>query len=85
MANEAARAALRERAATPLPLVKTDLVLGGVDVYVRALPFRESMQIGARTRTTTTTPAEARVIVRCLFDSEGRGCCSTRSTSMTSS
>jgi len=71
MANEAARAALRERAATPLPLVKTEIVLGGVEVYVRALPFRQAMRLRADNPDDDSDTAEARVIVRCLYDSEG--------------
>lgn len=71
MANEAARAALRERADSPLPLVKTDLVLGGVEVYVRAVPFRQSMRIRAENPGDDDDTAEARIIVRCLCDAEG--------------
>ncbi len=71
MANEAARAALRERAETPLPLVKTELVLGGVEVYVRALPFRQSMRIRSENQGDDNDVAEARIIVRCLYDAEG--------------
>ncbi len=71
MANEAARAALRERADTPLPLVKTELVLGGVEVYVRPLPFRQAMRIRSENPGDDNDTAEARVIVRCLYDSEG--------------
>jgi hypothetical protein len=71
MANEAARAALRERAATPLPLVRTEIVLGGVEVYVRALPFRQAMRIRAENPDDDDDTAEARIIVRCIYDSEG--------------
>lgn len=77
MSNEAARAALRERAETPLALVKTPLVLGGVEVYVRALPFRQAMKL-RRDHPDTDLPedqrddiAQARVVVRALFDSAG--------------
>lgn len=71
MANEAARAALRERAATPLPLVPTSLDLGGVKVHVRALPFRQSMQIRRENPDDDADMAEARVLVQCLCDAEG--------------
>lgn len=71
MSNEAARAALRERAAQPLPLVKTTLVLGGVEVYVKALAFRESMRIRRDNPDDDQDVAEARLLVRCLYDAEG--------------
>jgi hypothetical protein len=71
MANEKALAAMRKRRDTPFPLVKSDLVLDDVVVYVRALPFRESMQIRMDHPDDDKATAEARVLIRCLYDEKG--------------
>lgn len=71
MSNEAFRAGMRERRDAPLPLVKTALEINGVKVFVRALPFRQSMQIRRDHQDDDQDTAEARIIVQCLCDSEG--------------
>lgn len=71
MSNEAARAALRERAGRALALVPTGLDLGGVEVHVRALPFRQSMKVRRDHQDDDEDTAEARILILCLCDSDG--------------
>ncbi len=69
MSNETAREALRARA-KPYALVESKVDLGGVKVYVRALPFRQQVALRQEQEEDDQT-TQARVLLHCLFDSEG--------------
>jgi hypothetical protein len=71
MSNPEAVAALLEQAKEELPLVATALKFGTVDVWVRALPFRESMKMRRQYPQDDEDVAQARVLLRCIVDAEG--------------